>query len=119
MNIMTFVSTELPTHCLYINVYAELPTQVERYFTTLRFIFFDKGIFYYVSRLLHWVDTINWGLFWHDFRKCLFSFLKKKEVTGSPNRPLCSRVLSLMESNSFIWWIDNLICTNLEENKID
>ena len=49
-------------------------------------------------------------------RKCLFSFLKKKEVTGSPNRPLCSRVLSLMESNSFIWWIDNLICTNLEEN---
>jgi len=41
MNIMTFVSTELPTHCLYINVYAELPTQVERYFTTLRFIFFS------------------------------------------------------------------------------
>jgi len=59
MNIMTFVSTELPTHCLYINVYAELPTQVERYFTTLRFIFFDKRILYYVSRSLHRVDTIN------------------------------------------------------------
>ena len=58
MNIMTFVSTELPTHCLYINVYAELPTQVERYFTTLRFIFFDKRILYYVSRSLHRVDTI-------------------------------------------------------------
>jgi len=39
MNIMTFVSTELPTHCLYINVYAELPTQVERYFTTEVYFF--------------------------------------------------------------------------------